>query len=45
MEPGDNNDFIADLHSVQRFSVGRQHFDKGIGRTLETLPRRFVATL
>ena len=44
MEPGDNNDFVAHLHSVEGLSVRRQHFDKGIGRTFETLQRRFVAT-
>ena len=44
MQPGDNNDFIAHVHSVQGLSVRRKHLDNGIRCALETLSRRFFAS-
>jgi hypothetical protein len=43
MQPADDNDFIADLHSVQALHVRRKHFDRRIGRALATLPGRVLA--
>ena len=33
MKPGNDNDFVTDLHSIQVLCVRWNHLQKGIGRT------------